>query len=1388
MTQNTDLAVPTREAATAKPARKRLGSEPAPSFPVAGIGASAGGLEAFVQLLKGLPPDTGMAFVLVQHLDPKHDSQLAGLLEKATQMPVCEAIDGMVLRPNRVHVMPSNVLMTVVSGRLVLAPRGSALQPIDCFLRSLAADQGELAVGVILSGTGADGTAGVEAVKTAGGITFAEDSTSARFPAMPENANASGFVDFVLSPENIGIQLARIARHPRLQQRLAPRKGETATEEMGALQARILRLLSARIGVDFAHYKKSTLHRRIAHRMVLRGVRDEVDYLRLLEKESTEVDALFRDALIHVTSFFRDPAVFQTLQERVLPAIIKHKPLGEPIRFWVPGCSTGEEVYSLAICLSEVLPSDAERPRIQIYATDISEAAIARARSGIYPKSITREVSPTRLRRFFSPCPRGYQVTKALREACIFARQNVASDPPFARIDLISCRNLLIYFDAALQKRVLPTLHYALNPGGYLVLGLSEGPNSFDDLFEAVDSKRKIFAKKSTQRQASIVQGSVRSAAPEHRSDAAAAPPANPPDVRKAGDRVLLRRLSPCGVTIDSDLRVLEFRGRTNPYLEQPTGAASLDFLRMIREDLLSDVRAALQEAMKSQVPVERRSTVFGDAGRSGRVTIEVIPFRAPPSREWFFHVLFRAENGAEAEAARRPPQQDSEAEAAEERVTALREQLVSMREAFQAMLEDKEATNEEMQVVNEEMQSANEELQSANEELETAKEELQSANEELTTLNDELGLRNTELTRLIDDLNNLSSGVDLPVIMLDKNLRVRRFSSQAAEMFKLEGGEVGERIGILSAEAPELPKLAAQVMRRRKGIEREIVQADGHHYSLRLRPYLTSNGKVEGAVIFLVNIDQIKEAEQERQELSETLSTLFESAPDAVMTVNAPGRIERVNGQAEKMFGYDRRELLGKPVAKLMSGQFPKAPGKRGAGSMATAVGMELVARRKDGSKFPVEIMLSPLSLAGAKGMITTVRDITQRKRVERALSQSREELETRVAERTAELSAERTNTVVALETRARHQAALAGLSQRALEGAVLATLLDDAVRLVPAILGCEFCKVMELLPSGKALLLRAGIGWKKGSAGSVQVATGRKSQEGFTLLSNAPVIVEDLRAEKRFRSPPLLFDRHVVSGLSVIIHGRRQPYGVLAAHTTQRRGFTNDDVHFLQSVANVLAAAIERRELEEELLNISSNEQRRIGQDLHDGLCQHLAGVEFKTAALAKQLAHDPVKGGHAVSIVELIRNGARQAWMLARGLSPVTLESHGLMSALRELAANSGKLFQITCRFDCPRPVLIPNNAVATHLYRIAQEAITNAVKHGCARSVVVSLCRTRKSATLAVTDNGTGLPQDLRAVQGMGLRIMKYRADTIGATLTIERAKRKGTNVLCQFKLP
>jgi two-component system CheB/CheR fusion protein len=497
-----------------------------------------------------------MAFVLVQHLDPKHDSKLAGLLEKATQMPVCEAIDGMVLRPNRVHVMPSNVLMTVVSGRLVLAPRGSALQPIDCFLRSLAADQGELAVGVILSGTGADGTAGVEAVKTAGGITFAEDSTSARFPAMPENANASGFVDFVLSPENIGVQLARIARHPRLQQRLAPRKGETATEEMGAPQARILRLLSARVGADFTHYKRSTLHRRIAHRMVLRGVHDEVEYLRLLEKDSMEVDALFRDALIHVTLFVirsvSDPAGEGAARDYQTQAARRDRSI------WVPDARRARSLFACDL-LSEVLPSDAERPRIRsMRRTSAKGIARALGRGEIDH----REVHHTRLRRSSRHAWRG-QVTKALREACIFARQNVAAILPFARIDLIGAATCS-FISMRVAKKVLPMLHCALNPA-VIWFSVCRRARIFDDLFEAVDSKRKSLPRR---KQAAADRSTV--SALLLRPNTEAMRQRRPGRIRQMCARPATRlapALESVRVIIDSSLRVLEFRGRTSSIL-----------------------------------------------------------------------------------------------------------------------------------------------------------------------------------------------------------------------------------------------------------------------------------------------------------------------------------------------------------------------------------------------------------------------------------------------------------------------------------------------------------------------------------------------------------------------------------------------------------------------------------------------------------------------------------------------------------------------------------------------------------------------------------------------------------------------------------------------------
>ncbi|HTD16415.1 MAG TPA: PAS domain S-box protein [Chthoniobacterales bacterium] len=522
-------------------------------------------------------------------------------------------------------------------------------------------------------------------------------------------------------------------------------------------------------------------------------------------------------------------------------------------------------------------------------------------------------------------------------------------------------------------------------------------------------------------------------------------------------------------------------------------------------------------------------------------------------------------------------------------------------------------------------------------------------------------------------------------------------------------------------------------------------------------------------------------------------LAAFFRFSPDAVIVVDDAGRITRVNDQVKSMFGYASRELVGKRIEVLIPARFRgrheehrnrymSAPRLREMG-----VDLDLYALRKDGSEFPADIMLSPVHTNQGRVVIATVRDVTEHKRVEEVLRKSHEELETRVRERTSELTYATQTAVAAFENRARQQSAVAELSRRALEGRDLTSVLDDAVALTTKVLKVEFCKVLEL--TDNALCLRAGIGWREGSVGKASLPIGLGSHGGFTLLSSSPVVVEDLRTETRFKAPAFFVEHGIRSGVSVIIHGRGKPYGILGAHTRRQRSFTGDDVHFLQSVADALAAAIERRVLEEELLNASSREQQRIGQDLHDSLCQQLAGIEFQNSVLVQQLSKTPEAQAEAARIGELIRNATKQARALARGLSPVEIEPNGLMSALNNLATNATNLFRVHCSFECPQPVLLENQKSATHLYRIAQEAIGNAVKHGQAKKIIISLKHVDQELVLTVKDDGVGFSQDGRAIEGMGLRIMEYRADMIGAMLRIDsvKGKGKGTTVACRLRL-
>jgi PAS domain S-box-containing protein len=626
--------------------------------------------------------------------------------------------------------------------------------------------------------------------------------------------------------------------------------------------------------------------------------------------------------------------------------------------------------------------------------------------------------------------------------------------------------------------------------------------------------------------------------------------------------------------------------------------------------------------------------------------------------------------------------------------------------------------------------------------------------------------------------------GINLPVLLLGKDLRLLQFTKQAAEMFELKTSAAGSRISTLKLKIPGLAKRAAQVLRTQNLSETEVQFQNGHWYSLRIEPHLSRDGFSSGVVILFVDIDRSKRAERELERLNETLQALFQSAPDSVVAVNKKGRIMRVNNRTEALFGYTSAELLGQRIEILMPARFKTRHVRQRAGYLSKpqlrlmGAGLDLFARRKDGTEFPVDIMLSPIETSKDHGVIATIRDITERKHAEEALRNAHEE-------RT--LFAQRTAAVHALETRSRQQNAISDLSRHALEGLDLRTLLEEAVSLVQEILGLEFCKMLELSPDRKSLLVRVGAGWIAGKVENAALAVGPGSQAGYALLAKSPVIVEDLRTEKRFHGSSLLLEHGAVSGISVIIHGRAKPYGVLEAHTTRQRMFTADDIHFLQSVASILAAAIERRGLEDELLSISSREQSRLGQDLHDGLCQQLAGIEFRNSVLVQQLADHPSAHAEAETVGELLRDVTREARNFARGLSPVHLEANGLMSALETLCANTAKLFNIACNFTSRRQVLMTNNATATQLYRIAQEAIGNAIKHGHAKSVTVALNEAAGTVSLTISDTGRGFTREIANIDGMGLRIMEYRAELIGATVAINSTPGVGTTVVCKLNL-
>jgi two-component system CheB/CheR fusion protein len=888
---------------------------------VVGIGASAGGLPAFIALIEHLPRQAPLALILVQHLSPEHESILPELLARKTSWPVLEAREGLAVQRHHVYVGPPGLRLTLEQGTLRLGATQSAKgqpQLIDELLGSLARECSSRAVGVVLSGTGVDGTRGLQAIKKAGGTTFAQEPGSALFGDMPRSAISTGCVDHVLRPEAIAHALARLT--PSQSQVAPPALPETPELE------RVFRLLRASLGVDFTLYKPTTIQRRLTRRMAHHRMERLADYVRYLEEHPEELTTLQEDLLIHVTSFFRDPEMFQTLQQTVFPELLKDRPPGEPLRFWVPGCATGEEVYSLLICLLEYLGDEAATLSIQAFATDVSESALAQARTGFYPESITADISPERLHRFFSKVDDGYQVQRLIRDLCVFARHNLVSDPPFSRMDFISCRNVLIYLGPALQRRALPTLHYALRPGGFLVLGSSESIGPAAELFSLVDKRHKLYRRKSTSYRPSF---SFTSPEPSALRSQGSQPHAEhaplPLDPQKEADRLVLTQYGPPGVIINDAMEILHFRGHTGPYLEPLPGVASLNLLKMARDGLALELRAAIRQVQRGAGRVRKERVPITSIEDPRRVNIEVRLLRASSSlRERYFLVLFE-----EAQALPPPPKQRrsraAPGRATQEEVVRLRDELAATREHLRTLLEEQETTYEELRSANEETQSSNEELQSTNEELETAKEELQSSNEELTTLNEELQNRNSELSQLNSDLNNLLGSTHIATVMLSSDLRIRRFTPMAEAVLGLSAADLGRffRDLQLSLPLPDLERKAIEVTETLSVFECEVSNREGHWFLLRLRPYKTLDNKIDGVVMALLDIDRLKHSLGEAQRAREYAEAIVETMHEPFLVLDASLRVIAANRPFYESFHVVEEQTLWRPLYELGNGQW---------------------------------------------------------------------------------------------------------------------------------------------------------------------------------------------------------------------------------------------------------------------------------------------------------------------------------------------------------------------------------------------------------------------------------------------------------------------------------
>ncbi len=887
------------------------------NFPIVGIGASAGGLEAYVDFFKRMPDDTGSAFVLVQHLSPTHESMLAAILQRSTQMPVIEIEDGMKVEPNKIYVIPPNSVLEILNGILSLrsmTKQESTNRLVDTFLSSLARDHSNLAVGVVLSGTGSDGSQGICEIKAAGGISLVQDPPTAKFDGMPKMAIKIDHPDRILSVAGIVDEIVRIAKNPRFKKLLIVDPEKLAPDDEGHLR-KIFLAVRSKTGTDFSVYKHPTILRRLKRRMLLNSMDSMKDYLSLLLSSPEEVQALFQDFIINVTYFFRGPEVFEYLQSKVFPEIIKNHAEDLQIRIWVPGCSTGEEVYTIAIGLLECLQKSKTKYAIKIYGTDVGDEIIKKARTGLFSKGIEKHVSKDRLDRFFTRDNDQYRINKVVRDCCIFSVQDVTTDPPIHRLDLLSCRNLIIYLSASAQKNLMQTFYYALNPNGFLLLGSSESVGSASSYFSVADERNKVFLKRvsaippkrSSFRSQRFGDSEVLSGAVQIQNDNSTELQT---DIVAKAEKLVLEYYAPAWILVNQVMDIVHFNGQMTPFIKPRTGQASLHIAKMLREELVSDVRVLIHKLEKEKGSVNKNNIAIVIGKVTYVIDVKAVLVETDSSSHHFL-ILFHER--LQTLDLRKEPIKNNNSD-----MIRLQEELDSTKKSLRTLLDEQSAANEELQSSNEEILSANEELQSTNEELETAKEELQSTNEELVTVNEELSQSNIELKLTNDDLSNLLSSASAAVAMVNADLFIRRLTPGACKLLNLSSDDLGRRITDFSLGflMPNFEEMLNDVIQNITTLEFETQDLRGQHFYVSIRPFKTHDRKVDGAVIIFSDIELLKKEEQISHAILETMH-------DPLIVMDRHLTVKSVNAAFYKTFHSNPEETVGRSLFDLGNGQW---------------------------------------------------------------------------------------------------------------------------------------------------------------------------------------------------------------------------------------------------------------------------------------------------------------------------------------------------------------------------------------------------------------------------------------------------------------------------------